>query len=208
MKIKVCGLRDAENIRQIAELQPDYMGFIFYEKSPRFWGDLLPFDQRLEGIKKVGVFVNSTIENIEQKADGFDLDYIQLHGNETAEFCQRLQGKGFKIIKAFQISNDFDFSILKDYKPYCDFFLFDTKTNNYGGSGKQFDWKILENYDNEMPYFLSGGIGLEETEKIKGLKELTIHAIDVNSKFEIEPGLKEVDKLKQLFSKLSDEIRC
>lgn len=200
-------MRDKENIDQIAELQPDYMGFIFYPLSKRFAGDALDEEQIVSlpsHIKKTGVFVNETVDKIRSVIDRFTLDAIQLHGDESPEDVIKIYINNnnphvihVSIIKAFAIDADFDFKILEEYKTFCDYFLFDTKTPGYGGSGQKFDWKILEKYDNEVPFFLSGGIGPEDIEDIKksGLK---IYAIDVNSKVEIIPGLKDISKIKQI----------
>jgi len=214
-KLKICGMKYAENIRAVAALQPDYMGFIFYEKSKRFVGEELDAELllSLKNIKKVGVFVDAEKEYIIEKIKKYNLDFIQLHGNETAEFCKELTAppdlpKGeeirdgnceVKLIKAFGVNEKFDFDVLNDYKPYCDYFLFDTKTESFGGSGKSFDWKVLEKYAHEIPFFLSGGIGLEEISNFKfQISNFTPFAIDVNSKFEIEAGLKDVGKLGKL----------
>jgi len=202
MKLKICGLKYKENIEQVAALQPDYIGFIFYPKSKRFLGEDFVMPNISPNIKKVGVFVNATLEDIKEKVTTYKLDLVQLHGDESPEFCAQLKPI-VKVIKAFGIDNSFDFKILESYKNYCDYFLFDTKTNEYGGSGKQFDWSILKSYNNTVPFFLSGGLDLES---INGLQLTTSNlqpfAIDVNSKFEIEPGLKEIKKIKLLITSL------
>ncbi|MCY7349140.1 MAG: phosphoribosylanthranilate isomerase [Cytophagaceae bacterium] len=206
MRIKVCGMRDSENLNQLLELQPDYVGFIFYEGSPRFVGE--SFDAELvksvpRWVKKVGVFVNASVEHIVRTARKYSLDYVQLHGDETPDFCRNLQFKGINIIKAFAIDEAFNFTKLNNYKPHCDFFLFDTKTAVAGGSGLAFDWTLLNRYDNDKPFFLSGGISLANVEQVGELLNLKLHAIDINSKFEIEPGLKDIEKIRQLMTKLN-----
>lgn len=201
MRLKICGMREAENIRQALTLQPDYMGFIFYEKSSRFVGDDLdedllnsfPFTTR-----KVGVFVNSTAAYILEKVKKYNLDYVQLHGEELPDFCRNLKLKGVNIIKAFSVDTDFNFGKLQNYKPYCDFFLFDTKGKQRGGNGTTFDWSILNKYDNEKPFFLAGGINLENIHDALEINGLKIHSLDVNSKFEISPALKDIEKLEEL----------
>ena len=200
MKLKICGLKYLDNIKEIVEYAPDYLGFIFYEHSKRYVGHEL-VGARLNnidpGIKKVGVFVNATEKVVLQKTDEYNLDLVQLHGDETPVFCKQLS-RNVKIIKAFGVDEEFDFLRLNEYKSSIEYFLFDTKTLEHGGSGKQFDWNILEKYDNEIPFFLSGGIDINDIGSILQLNKLNIHAIDVNSKFEIRPGLKDINKIKKL----------
>ncbi|MCF6241041.1 MAG: phosphoribosylanthranilate isomerase [Bacteroidales bacterium] len=196
-KIKICGMKHPDNIHQLAMLKPDFIGFIFYEKSKRF------IDNRLnireldidKSIAKTGVFVNASEDYILKNIEKHDLNLIQLHGDESPDFCGKLHQKGIKISKAFQIDDDFDFLSLNLYKKVCDYFLFDTKTKNYGGSGRKFDWQVLEKYDNEKPFFLSGGIDLEDVDALNRISGLNIFAIDINSKFEIEAGLKDIGKI-------------
>ncbi len=211
MKLKVCGMKYKENIIEVAELQPDYMGFIFYDKSPRnFEGNILKLPM---SIKKVGVFVNASLEEVIDKVNTHNLQAIQLHGEELPEFCDavrrhlvpKIQGVSepfVEIIKVFSIKDKFDFAILKPYEAVCDYFLFDTKGKNPGGNGYMFNWSVLKNYPSTKPYFLSGGIGLEEMERLKSFigsdASKYCQLIDVNSKFEIEAGLKNIDKLKIL----------
>ena len=203
MKLKVCGMKYTDNIREVAKLSPDFMGFIFYKDSKRFVGDDFVMPEISSAIKKVGVFVNDSIENIITNVRMYKLDYVQLHGNESPEFCKKV-GEKARVIKAFGLpchserseESDFSFSFLNEYENYCEYFLFDTRTHVYGGTGKKFDWKILERYKGKTPFFLSGGIDSAETGNTNPF------AIDVNSKFEIEPGLKDITKLK----KLKDEL--
>lgn len=207
MKLKICGLKYKDNIEQVAALQPDYMGFIFYTKSKRFVGDDFVMPEISSDINKVGVFVNADFDSVFHTVIKHKLDMIQLHGDEDAYYCEDMalhfsqneSTKNVKIIKAFGIDENFDFDSLQPYTKYCDYFLFDTKTKEYGGSGQQFDWNILKKHNNAKPFFLSGGIGLEELKNIPKLK-LAAHAIDVNSKFETEPGLKDIEKVKKLKS--------
>lgn len=202
-------MRETENIRQLLALQPDYMGFIFYEKSSRFVGDELdedllksfPFTTR-----KVGVFVNATTAYILDMYKKYELDYVQLHGEELPDFCKNLKHKGVNIIKAFSVDKDFNFGKLQNYKPYCDFFLFDTKGEQKGGNGTTFDWSILNKYDNEKPFFLAGGIDLENAHHALEIKGLKIHSLDVNSKFEISPGMKNIEKLEELMNIIKPEM--
>lgn len=211
MKLKVCGMKYADNMIEVAQLQPDYLGFIFYDKSPRFFNAIIP--NLPKTIKKVGVFVNASIEEITQKVNTYSLDAIQLHGNESPKFCEACRAElvsashPVEIIKVFSIKNDFSFDVLKRYEEVCDYYLFDTKGKLPGGNGYTFDWGVLKNYPSTKPFFLSGGIGLEESESIltflKRPESKYCYAIDVNSKFEIKPGLKHIEKLKTFKKTLS-----
>lgn len=192
-----------ENILEISQLQPDFLGFIFYKKSPRNFEKEIP--DLPKDIKKVGVFVNASSEEILQKSKQQNLDFIQLHGNESAEFCRKIQ-KEIPVIKAFSIDEDFDFGTLNEYENSCDYFLFDTKGKNHGGNGITFDWSLLDNYKLDKKYFLSGGISLENTaailEFLKTKSAENCFAIDINSQFEIKPGLKNIAKITEFKSKL------
>jgi phosphoribosylanthranilate isomerase len=205
MKLKICGMKYPDNILEVGSLLPDYMGFIFWEKSARYFDGVIP--ELPKSIKKVGVFVNETVEVILAKALRYDLQAIQLHGNESVEFCLNLKNEldsKIEIIKVFSVDDDFDFEVLKPFEAVCDFFLFDTKGKLPGGNGTTFDWKVLEKYPSSKPFFLSGGIGIEEINLTKEIlaTNLPIHALDVNSKFEIEPGLKNIEKLNSFKDKL------
>ncbi len=201
MKIKVCGMKYKENIESVAALEPDYLGFIFYDRSKRnFDGHIPDIDQK---IKKAGVFVNASKLFVNAMILKHDLDAVQLHGDESVSYCLSLRADnvyGFEIIKAFSISEKFDFKILEAYMPACDYFLFDTKGKERGGNGTLFDWKLLKQYELSKPFFLSGGIGPAETGQIAEFLNSTLasncYAIDVNSKFESEPGMKNVLELK------------
>jgi phosphoribosylanthranilate isomerase len=203
MKIKICGLRNQQNINELEALGPDYMGFIFYRQSPRFVADLhaetltaLP-----KNIHKTGVFVDEDAEEINRLIAAYHFDAIQLHGNESPEFCNLFKGT-VSVIKAFGVDESFDFEQLRNYADKVDYFLFDTKTDKHGGSGKVFDWSILENYKLKVPFFLSGGLSLENLEVVKLINHPQFHGVDLNSKFELEPGLKDIDKLKKAFDLL------
>ena len=202
MKWKVCGLRD--NIDDVANLGPDYVGFIFYPKSPRFVGDdfemlLIPI-----GTKKVGVFVNELPEAVLHQVRKYNLDIVQLHGSESPDFCLKIKKEGVEVVKAFAIGDVSDFSSIAQYQHAVDYFLFDTKTEKYGGSGKRFDWRLLGNYTLDKQYFLSGGIDLESISEILKINSPKLHAIDVNSKFFLKPGLKDIQKLKKLKELIKD----
>jgi phosphoribosylanthranilate isomerase len=202
IKIKICGMKFLENINEIASFKPDYLGFIFYEKSPRNFENNIP--NLPKSIKKVGVFVNASLEDVQEKVKQYGLDFVQLHGEESTEFCDLLQKNKFKVIKAFNIDKDFNFNQLHYYINSCNYFLFDTKGTNYGGNGITFDWSILENYHLDKPYFLSGGIGIENIDEVKSFLTKVYAknciAIDCNSKLELSPGFKSTEKTKQLIN--------
>jgi len=209
MKLKVCGMKYPENIQAVANLNPNYLGFIFHEKSPRYAANTLDANQlsALSGnIQKVGVFVNEEFQTIEQNCNDFHIKTVQLHGDESSNFCEKLKDSGFTVVKAFGINKNFDFNILNQYVAYCDFFLFDTKTDEHGGSGKKFKWDLLNQYHLELPYFLSGGISPDDLNEIKNIKNENLYAIDVNSRFEIEAGLKDVTMLNLLINRIKDEF--
>lgn len=204
MKLKVCGMRDNNNIIDVSELNPDYMGFIFYNKSKRFvTGDIPIISNKIE---KIAVFVNETIEKVKDILCKYDINTVQLHGNEDVKFCADLKKNNFKIIKAFSIDENFDFECLKEFDKSCDYYLFDTKGSYPGGNGYKFNWQILKNYKLIKPYFLSGGIGIGDTNDIIEFRKTKAgkfcFAIDVNSMYEIEPGIKNVKKIKNLISNL------
>lgn len=202
--LKVCGMREAENINLLAALKPNYIGFIFYEFSKRY-ADKLDSDVLKalpSSIKKTGVFVNASLEEIIEKIEKFELDAVQLHGRESAEFCTELKPFGLEIIKAFGIDAEFDFASLKDFEGIVDYYLFDTKTKLHGGSGETFDWTILERYSFNTPYFLSGGLSAENIKEVKSINDSRLFALDLNSRFEIAPGLKDIEKLTAVFNEI------
>jgi phosphoribosylanthranilate isomerase len=200
MKVKICGIQQPKNLQQVAALKPDYMGFIFYPKSPRYVMSHLnasDFENIPESIKKIGVFVNEDPEVIMEYVEQFNLDGIQFHGDESPDTIYKFRNIGLVLFKAFGLQDDFDFDKLKEYEHAVDYFLLDTKTSQYGGSGQKFNWDILKNYSSSKPFLLSGGIGVEELEDVMSLQGMPIHAVDLNSKLEISPGLKDIDKVKQ-----------
>lgn len=202
--IKVCGMRDPENIRKVAALKPDYLGFILYPPSKRFPGEDYRLDSPVpEGILRVGVFVNALIAEIVQWVNRLELDLVQLHGEESPEYCYELQLIGIPVIKSFGIEPGFDFNDTEPWLPVADYFLFDTKTPERGGSGKQFNWEQLKEYPYDKAFFLSGGIGPEDARSIRELRELPLHAVDINSRFEDSPAWKNIDLLKKFISDLN-----
>ncbi len=196
--IKICGMKYPENIRSIADLQPDFMGFIFYPKSPRYAEplDTDTLKSLPKSIKKIGVFVNLDLENILTIVFKYNLDGVQLHGSENVEICRKLKDTGLLVLKAFPIADAYNFNVTKTYEGACDYFLFDTKTEAYGGSGVKFDWRILNEYRGETPFLLSGGIAADDAEAILKIEHPKFAGIDLNSKFEVSPGLKNVEVLR------------
>lgn len=202
LKLKVCGMRDKENIASINALNPDLMGFIFYEKSPRYVGKdfRIPF-----GIKAspVAIVVNKSATEIIQLTEKQNIKMVQLHGEESPELCQELKEKGLSLLKAFAVSDAFNFSTLAAYAPHCDYFLFDTASTQKGGSGVKFNWEILQRYTLGVPFFLSGGITVEDAESIRKINHPGLVGVDINSRFELEPGLKDVKKVKKFIDELN-----
>ena len=204
MKLKVCGMKFIENIEQVSGLYPDYMGFIFYQKSKRNFEGVIP--KLPKSIKKTGVFVNEYLEIVISLVEEYQLEAIQLHGDETVTYIKQLKTHlpSIEIIKVFGIKDEFNFDVLTPFLPLVDYFLFDTKGKERGGNGFQFDWSVLEAYPYEKPFFLSGGIGLKDVLAIQKIidSNLPIYALDINSKFEIEPGLKNINEVKTFKNKL------
>ena len=199
MIVKVCGMRDSENIRAIEQTKADLMGFIFHPKSPRFVASLPEYMPKKQ--KRVGVFVNASLEQILAKAQKFSLEYIQLHGDEPPAFCSELKNRGLKVIRAQRIANADDIIRAESYN-MADLMIFDTKTELYGGSGKKFNWQLLENYKGCVPFLLSGGLRSDTFEEIKAFFHPQFAGIDLNSGFEISPALKDVGKLNNFIEKI------
>ena len=198
MIVKVCGMRDAENIREVEALGIDLMGFIFWPKSSRYVSErpaYLPTK-----CKRVGVFVDENIETIKKIADEYALDIIQLHGSESPEYVQQL--RNWQVIKAFNIATTEDLEATKTYEGIVDCFLFDTKGKSVGGNGEKFDWHVLDEYHGETPFLLSGGIGSDDAERVKAFNHPKCAGFDLNSKFEVAPALKDINKLKEFINKV------
>ncbi|MGD1839328.1 MAG: phosphoribosylanthranilate isomerase [Thermonemataceae bacterium] len=201
MKLKVCGMREPTNIVAVAALQPDYLGFIFYDRSKRYVPAETLLPHVSASIQKVGVFVNASFQQIIDRIEKFQLEVVQLHGEEPPALCAQLQAAGLTVVKVFGIGNTFDFKVLSAYEKVVDFFLFDTKGEERGGNGQSFNWELLRTYPSKVPLWLSGGISLGNIEHLLELIErlqLPVHAIDVNSRFEVMAGLKDVQKIKKL----------
>jgi len=208
IRLKVCGMAEQKNLEDLVSLHPDFIGFIFFAKSPRYVIDKLDpelFGVVPDAIKKVGVFVNEEFEKVVEYVESFGLNMVQLHGTESPEYCQRLN-KFASVIKAFAVSKSFDFSQLVPYEGKADFFLFDTKTEKHGGSGQKFNWDLLDNYASETPFFLSGGIGEDDIPEILSRNFKGCYAIDINSKVEVSPGLKDMNLIKKIKDKLDRKV--
>ena len=191
-------MKSENNILDIAEMQPDYMGFIFYEKSPRNFTTEIP--ELSQDIKKIGVFVNAKLDFIVDKIEKHNLQGVQLHGDESPELCASLKEYNVIVIKVFSIKNQFDFKVLEPYEDVCDYYLFDTKGKEPGGNGRTFNWNVLKKYPSSKSYFLSGGIGPETMDALllflKRPESDLCCTLDVNSKFETASGFKDIKKLK------------
>lgn len=205
LKIKICGMKHLENIQEVAALKPDYLGFIFYPKSPRNFEEIIP--EISEDIKKTGVFVDAEINFVINKVNTYNFSAVQLHGSETADYCLKLKQllPELEIFKVFGIKDSFDFSALEAYEGIIDYFLFDTKGKEKGGNGYTFDWSVLKQYKSKTPIILSGGIGAQELNKIEQIlkTDLPIYALDLNSKFETEPGVKDASLLNDFLKKVN-----
>jgi phosphoribosylanthranilate isomerase len=205
MQIKVCGIREKENMLAVAALQPDMMGFIFFPASPRYvLNRLQPEDLKLlpQYIRKVGVFVNETDAHMIAIAEKYHLQAVQLHGNETPELCTKMKLAGLFVIKAFGVNEAMKWDKLQDYKDSCDMFLFDTASSSHGGTGRLFDWSLLQAYTGTTPFLLSGGIGPEQLKAVLSFQHPAFSGIDVNSRFETAPGVKDVALLQQFIQQI------
>lgn len=204
--IKVCGMREGTNIREVESLGIDWLGFIFWPKSSRYVSmcpDYLP-----RNAKRAGVFVDEHLDSVKKRADDYALNLIQLHGSESPDYIRTLKNPSsctpltFSIIKAFNIATKDDLEQTKDYEGLVDYFLFDTKGTSVGGNGVQFDWDVLADYHGQTPFLLSGGIGPEDTERIRAFQHPQCIGIDLNSRFELSPGLKDVAALRRFLDSL------
>lgn len=211
MKIKVCGIRYLDNIAELAELPVDMMGMIFYPQSPRYIGKLsspeigafIQYTTK-NGIDRVGVFVNEDIETVLETVDKYALDWVQVHGDESPQYVRELN-KRIPVIRALSISGKEDIEKTNDYKGLFGYFLFDTKTGSYGGSGKKFDWSLLDLYNGTTPFLLSGGISTDDADEILRIDHSKFYGVDLNSRFETEVGKKDITLLKKFIKKLANE---
>lgn len=194
--IKVCGMRDPSNVEALSNAGVQWIGLIFYPKSKRFVSSELEIETT-EGMQRVGVFVDETIEKINQYIQDYKLDIVQLHGLEDPAYCASVQRCGVKVLKAFSIDDSFDFSQCDPFMSVTDYFLFDAKGDLPGGNGIAYDWNILNNYQGQRPFLLSGGIDLNHVAALKNFEHPSWIGIDINSRFEIHPALKNIEKIKQ-----------
>ena len=232
MIVKVCGMREPENIRDVAALGVDWIGFIFYPKSPRYVSQIrsragiipdysvfmkheelsskeLSSKEMMRQVKRVGVFVDDMPQNIVTRAVNYELDVIQLHGSESVIMIDNLRStlapsirKGIKFMKALSISTAEDILRYKEYEGHVDYFIFDTQTPLVGGSGNHFDWNMLDAYDGNTPFILSGGVGPDDAERVLSIRHPMFAGIDLNSQFETAPAVKNVDALKDFLAKI------
>lgn len=205
IRLKICGLRDSSNILEVGALHPDYMGFIFYPPSPRFVGDDFQLPVSLNpSIQRVGVFVNESTVRMIELSTRHNFSLVQLHGDESPGVCEHLKNTGLGVIKVFRVDRDFDFLVTQPYKQVVDYFLFDTKGKLYGGNAQVFDWSVLEQYDQEVPFFLSGGLSVENIQHIERLKHMNLHALDLNSGVEDAPGVKNVSLIREVMKRIGN----
>jgi len=202
-------MRESENILALAKLLPDYMGFIFYGLSKRYAGELLGAKVLASlpaSITKTGVFVNESATEIKKITQHYGLKAVQLHGEESPALCAELKASDLQVIKVLHVGSVMGWSVLKDYEETCDYFLFDTADASWGGTGRLFDWNLLKDYPSEKPFFLSGGIGIEQLPIPEFVLDKPLWAIDVNSRFEISPGLKDIERIKEFKKKLNQGL--
>ena len=203
-KIKICGMRQPDNIAEVRKLNPDYLGYIFYSKSARLFPEVEIEDiVHTDSIRNTAVFVDAGPAQVERILASGKFQAIQLHGNEEASYCRSLRDRGYETIKAFGVGPEFDFSSLEPYLDAVDYFLFDTKSPDYGGTGKSFPWEILKSYPYPKRYFLSGGIGLDNFQEAYRLADERLFAVDLNSRFECSPGIKNTALLERVFKNTS-----
>ena len=211
MYIKVCGMREAENIREVEALGPDLMGFIFWPKSSRFVTERPAYLPRKA--RRVGVFVDEHLERVREIARDYALDFIQLHGHESPEYISSLKAPdrpvcgcataALPVIKAFNIATAADLAQTEPYEGLADLFLFDTRGKSVGGNGSKFDWTVLNDYNGTTPFILSGGIGPDDAEQLRAFHHPKCTGIDLNSRFELAPGLKDITALQKFFTELN-----
>jgi phosphoribosylanthranilate isomerase len=209
MRLKVCGITQEEQMTQLAGVGATFGGFIFYPKSPRYALRTMTTNQikKENNINKVGVFVNATVEEVLQMVDECRLHIVQLHGDETAKYCEKIADY-ISVVKAFRVSETDNIGYrIQEYMNVCDMFMFDTEGVGYGGTGKKFNWDMLNNVVVGKPYFLSGGVEPTDAEKLKLFEEKpeakALFAVDINSKFELAPGVKDMELIK----KFAQEIK-
>ncbi len=209
MKLKVCGMKYLPNIQELEDqVRPDWMGLIFYSPSPRFVGKKVNPEIAKVSLNKVGVFVNEPLTSILEKTKHFGLSGIQLHGDESVDLAKKIKSiTGLEVFKVFKVKNKINWSVMEPFLPWVDYFLFDTFTENHGGSGQRFDWEVLNDYPFDKSFLLSGGIGMELVGQVNDLKKQLpqMLGVDINSKFELEPGLKNIPEIRKFKKQLINE---
>ena len=208
LKLKICGMKEPDNIRQVMEYRPDYLGFIFYPHSPRYAGNDIEKLGKTDipsSIQKAGVFVNDVPDVVKHISSTMSLDLVQLHGNEPVSECEEYKTSGLKVVKVFSVGEDFEFEIMEPYIGHVDYFLFDTRGKYYGGNSIPFDWAIIEKYPFRIPFFLGGGIGIENIDLVTQIENPFLFALDANSMLESSPGYKDPGKVK-LFREKFDKL--
>lgn len=208
LKVKVCGMTNIENVQKVCSFSPDYLGFIFFSKSPRYVGknpDPMLFDAVPPEVEKIAVFVNEDFKRIVALAEKYGIDSIQLHGEESVGLCNLLRQIGKKVIKAIPGNKLHDMEMIAAYTEATDYLLFDTPVAGYGGSGEKFDWSVLEILESTLPFFLSGGIGHDDADEILRMNYTNLFAIDVNSKFEVSPGIKDEILVGSFIERIKNE---
>lgn len=203
MIVKVCGMREAENVAEVSSLGISMMGFILYDRSPRYLDEVAP--ETAEGIARVGVFVNASAAEVLEWAQHHNLQYVQLHGRESAALCRQLRSYGLGVIKAISVASVEDLDATNQYDGVVDYLLFDTKCDTHGGSGERFDWSVLDSYRGTTPFLLSGGIDEAAADEILKISHPAFAGVDLNSRFEISPALKDCAKLKRFIEKIKIE---
>lgn len=197
-------MRDRVNIEAVAALRPDMMGFIFYAGSPRYAGTLAPevVKSLPEGVTPIGLFVNSSEDEMMSISDRYGITTLQLHGDESPELCRRLKNRGYQILKAFGVDESTDWDRLLAYDGAADYLVLDSKSAAWGGSGRKFDWQLLKSHSPVTPFLLSGGIGPDDTEEITAIDIPSMAGVDVNSRFELSPGMKDVNLLSRFINSI------
>lgn len=204
MKIKVCGISDIDNLKAIDGLGVDHIGYNFYPPSKRYIGTTSAMIQYETQAEKIGVFVKETLDKVKEISEIFRLDHLQLHGDESVEYCRELS-KEYSVIKVFRVDESFDFETVEPFE-FCDYYLFDTMVSDYGGSGRKFNWNMLNQYVDHVPFILSGGIGPDDLSSLQGFSHPQLYGIDINSKFEISPGVKDVNVIKEFLQNINQNI--
>lgn len=208
MKVKVCGMRDAANIKEAASLSPDYMGFIFYPKSPRYVAAIpegIVLRLKGRGIEPVALFVDEPLEKVIETMERYGFGSVQLHGSESAVYCDKLRERGFKVFKAVSVGASEDIAKCREYDGHADMLVIDNKCRSKGGSGKKFDWSLLDKIDCATPFLLSGGIGPDDAEAVREIYDTMggrMLGVDVNSCFETAPAVKDAAALERFIKQL------